>query len=127
MTICIPELFFSPGHFRWVMFAYLMMSFIYMALKKNLLAGIFCLTSLYMLRLIAGHELTGIPYSSWLLMFAFFMFLGLAFLKRCVDYDGKCPLGLFGIGSGFAAALVLAIYVNSPQVLALYRHPLFLL
>ena len=32
-------------------------------------------------------------------------------------------VGSMGISSGYIAALVLAFYINSPEVVTLYRHP----
>jgi 4-hydroxybenzoate polyprenyltransferase len=109
------------------------------------LVDVFCLAGLYTLRLIAGHEATGVAYSAWLLVFSMFIFLSLALVKRFVELKGarlRNQVELKGRGyaasdlelvaalgstSGFLAVLVLALYVNSREVLELYRQPLLLL
>jgi 4-hydroxybenzoate polyprenyltransferase len=119
-------------------------------LKRVALLDVFVLAGLYTIRLVAGHAATDIKYSSWLLMFSMFIFLSLALVKRYVELDsaeesspGK-PITSgrgymahdlevvtsLGTGSGYLAALVLALYVNSPQdstVNSLYAHPNLLL
>ncbi len=114
-------------------------------LKQVPLLDTFILAALYTLRLAAGHEATGVAYSSWLLVFSMFVFLSLALLKRFLelralrDQSGDTARGrgyvaadlelvaTLGLVSGYLAVLVLALYVNSPQVVILYRHPLLLL
>jgi len=93
------------------------------------------------LRVIAGNLATGIVFSLWLLPFAFFLFLSLAFSKRAADLiqhqqdNRKLLLGrgylttdldiicIAGICSGFLSSLVMALYINSYSVQLLYRRP----
>lgn len=114
-------------------------------LKQVVLLDVFLLAEFYTLRLIAGHEATGIEYSVWLLMFAMFVFLSLALVKRFrelqvlrarnqVDAAGRGYVAddldlvaTLGTSSGWLAALVLALYVNSQEVRVLYTHPTLLL
>jgi 4-hydroxybenzoate polyprenyltransferase/phosphoserine phosphatase len=116
-------------------------------LKRVALLDVFLLAGLYTIRLVAGHAATGIVYSNWLLMFSMFIFLSLALVKRYVELSdakeiesGKIAaagrgyvaadlelIGSLGTGSGYLAALVLALYVNSQQVIILYDHPNLLL
>ena len=114
-------------------------------LKRVPLLDAFVLAGLYTLRLIAGHVVTGIAYSAWLLVFSMFIFLSLALMKRFrelrtlrqqneMDAKGRGYtvddlelVATLGLVSGYLAVLVLALYVNSPQVLELYQHPLLLL
>jgi 4-hydroxybenzoate polyprenyltransferase len=116
-------------------------------IKRVVLLDVFFLAGLYTIRLVAGHAATDIVYSAWLLMFSMFIFLSLALVKRYVELDatkesdstttkvagrGYVPGDLelvtsLGTGSGFIAALVLALYVNSQQVVVLYAHPNLLL
>jgi 4-hydroxybenzoate polyprenyltransferase len=114
-------------------------------LKEVVLLDVFCLASLYTLRLIGGHEATGVAYSSWLLVFSMFIFLSLALVKRFVEVKaarsrqdsqvrgrgytaGDLELvSTLGASSGFLAVLVLALYVNSQEVRVLYSHPTLLL
>jgi 4-hydroxybenzoate polyprenyltransferase len=93
---------------------------------------------------VAGSAATGIVLSPWLLSFAFFLFLSLAFSKRAADLiqhqqdnrktvpgrgyvttdlDAVC---IAGMCSGFLSSLVLALYINSESVQLLYRQPIFL-
>ena len=114
-------------------------------LKQVAILDVFVLAGLYTLRLVAGHVATGIAWSAWLLMFSMFIFLSLALMKRfqelhslrqqnqhaakgrgytAQDLELVTTLGLV---SGFLAVLVLALYVNSEQVIKLYAHPTRLL
>jgi 4-hydroxybenzoate polyprenyltransferase len=113
-------------------------------LKQVSLLDVYCLAGLYTIRLIGGHEATAVKYSFWLLVFSMFIFLSLALVKRFVElhatqdsagalkgrgYAGA-DLGLvatLGASSGCLAVLVLALYVNSPEVQVLYRTPPLLL
>ena len=116
-------------------------------LKRVVLLDVFFLAGLYTMRLVAGSAATGIVNSSWLLMFSMFIFLSLALVKRYVELSGAREnengkpaaagrgyvardlelVASLGAGSGFLAALVLALYVNNPQVTGLYAHPNVLL
>lgn len=113
--------------------------------KRVALLDVFVLAGLYTLRLAAGHVVTGIAWSAWLLVFAMFLFLSLALLKRfpelqqlrrqnqthtegrgysVADTELVTTLGLM---CGALAVLVMALYVNSEQVPRLYRRPPLLL
>ena len=111
-------------------------------LKRKAVLDVLVLASLYSLRLLAGAVATGVELSQWLLAFAMFFFLSLAFLKRytellTVDGDresgsgrgyekGDLPLvGIMGVASGFLSVLVLTLYASSPKVESLYRRPGF--
>jgi 4-hydroxybenzoate polyprenyltransferase/phosphoserine phosphatase len=114
-------------------------------LKQVALLDVFCLAALYTIRLIGGHESTGVEYSFWLLVFSMFIFLSLALVKRFVELDalrrqnkpalegrgyaaGDAELvAALGSTSGYLAVLVLALYVNSEKVMVLYRRPMLLL
>ena len=134
------------GAFAAVLGLYLVMSTAYSCrLKSVALLDVFILAALYTVRLIAGHAVTGVVYSTWLLIFAMFIFLSLALLKRFIELRavrlqnlnevrgrGYSPGDLelittFGLVSGCVAVLVLALYVNSEQVVKLYKYPTALL
>jgi 4-hydroxybenzoate polyprenyltransferase/phosphoserine phosphatase len=110
-------------------------------LKSAVLIDVLVLAGLYTLRVIAGGAATGLGPSFWLLAFSMFLFLSLALVKRyselllvqaqekevaagrgyrLVDLE---TLAQFGMASGYAAVLVLALYINSTAVGALYRVP----
>jgi len=105
-------------------------------LKREPVADVFLLTALYEMRIVAGAVATSIPLSTWLLAFALFFFLSLACVKRFMEvsatggapgrgYAAQDALWMHSIGtsSGYMAILVLALYVNSPEVMRLYRQP----
>jgi len=110
-------------------------------LKRIALLDVFLLAGLYTIRLVAGHEATGVPYSVWLLVFSMFIFLSLALVKRFQElrtYNTHAPgrgyvledlelIASLGSSSGYLSVLVLALYVNSEQVRTLYQHPMRLL
>jgi hypothetical protein len=93
---------------------------------------------------LGGVAAAEVRFSTWLLAFAMFLFLSLAFLKRYTEVsamEGAATdpvqrrgylrgdrewLGSMGGASGYLSVLVLALYINSEQVLALYRAPLLL-
>jgi 4-hydroxybenzoate polyprenyltransferase len=109
-------------------------------LKKEPVVDVFVLAALYVVRVLAGGVATGIPISTWFLAFAMFLFLSLAFVKRYTELSlmkgalaGRGYIAgddrwmhAIGISSGYMAVLVLALYVNSPEVAHLYRRPLWL-
>ena len=112
-------------------------------LKKVVLLDVFVLAGLYTLRILAGHGATGIGYSNWLLGFSVFTFLSLALLKRYIELHRSTPstelagrgyhagdlqvVLVMGLASGYLAALVMALYINSKEVMELYHTPTLLL
>ncbi len=111
-------------------------------LKRVAVFDVFCLAGLYTLRIVAGAAAVMVPLSTWLVAFSVFAFLSLALLKRAADIDRLAPdevlpgrgysgkdaafVNGFGISSAIAACLVLALYVASEQVVAMYAEPLWL-
>ncbi|HSL21142.1 MAG TPA: UbiA family prenyltransferase [Vicinamibacterales bacterium] len=108
-----------------------------LALKRRPVADVFALTGLYVLRILAGGVATGIILSSWLLGFALFFFLSLAFVKRYSEvaasegwiagraycHDDAMWMHAVGTSVGYMAVLVLALYVNAPDTAGLYTRP----
>jgi len=82
--------------------------------------------------------------SHWLLAFALTLFLSLALTKRvselmawqsvALDHaPGRCyragdapVLEAMAVASGFLACLIMVLYIQSPEILRLYRRPEFL-
>lgn len=111
------------------------------SLKRMLLIDVLTLAGLYTIRIIAGATATGTDVSFWLLAFSIFFFLSLALVKRFVELDDTKLergvrvagrgyraedidiIGQAGVASGFAAALVLALYIQSDSVRELYDQP----
>jgi len=136
---------FVSRSFVTVLMTYLMLTSLYsFYLKRLLVLDVLTLALLYTLRVVAGSLAPGIVLSPWLLSFAFFLFLSLAFSKRAADLvqhrrdnrsvvpgrgyittdlDAVC---IAGMCSGFLSALVLALYINSESVQLLYQRPVFL-
>lgn len=135
---------FLPASTRLWLCAYLALTFAYsIFLKERLLVDVFVLAGLYTLRVLAGGSATGIAISPWTLAFSMFLFLSLAMVKRyseLVSAAGTSDalprrnyyrsdlsvLSSLGTASGYIAVLVLALYIHSPEVTNLYRHPLWL-
>ncbi|MDQ0320087.1 4-hydroxybenzoate polyprenyltransferase/phosphoserine phosphatase [Pararhizobium capsulatum DSM 1112] len=110
-------------------------------LKRKLLVDVFALAGLYTVRIVAGSAATDTELSFWLLSFSIFFFLSLALVKRYVElheYDGEdgaqVPgrgymaddyemVGQAGVASAFTAALVLALYIHSKEMLEMYTVP----
>lgn len=110
-------------------------------LKKQPILDVMLLSSFYALRILAGGYATDIPPSPWLLAFSMFIFTSLALVKRVSelkaltqsqveraskkDYrvDDLQILNIFGVTTGSLAILVLALYVNNPDVHSLYPSP----
>lgn len=104
------------------------------------------LAGLYTLRVIAGGFSAHAETSFWLLAFSSFIFFSLAIVKRLselqiIDVDGSNAASmqyrgyrtsdmpvLMGLGTASAmmAVLVMALYINSPDIVALYNDPHFL-
>jgi 4-hydroxybenzoate polyprenyltransferase/phosphoserine phosphatase len=111
-------------------------------LKRKPVWDVMMLAGLYTLRVFAGSAATGIVISPWLLAFSMFLFFSLAVVKRQTELvqhlrSGKTEklsgrgylpedlgmLSAMAASSGYMAVLVMALYVNSGDVLPLYRHP----
>ena len=113
-------------------------------LKRVLIVDVLLLAALYALRVLSGGFAADIPVSPWLLAFSMFLFLSLAFVKRYAELRNTEYHGLeessrrnyatqdsellksFGAASGYLSVLVLVLYINSREVVALYRSPTIL-
>jgi len=109
-------------------------------LKRISTADVMTLAILYTLRIIAGSVAINVLLSSWLMAFSVFVFVSLAYLKRytetsalSIDADKEHGRGYsvedsetmfsLGISNITASVLVLALYINSDEVTALYKNP----
>lgn len=112
-----------------------------LGLKRVVLVDCLMLALLYTLRIVAGAAAISNNLSFWLIAFSVFIFLSLAFVKRYAEimslllsdqvniknvhgrgytsYDAPL-IQTKGIVSGYTAVLVLALYLNSDEVLLLY-------
>lgn len=133
---------FVGGQFMPWLLAYFVVTCAYSwGLKRLVLVDCLTLALLYTLRIVAGAAAVAQPLSFWLLAFSVFLFLSLAFVKRYAELEVQVLRGkqkihgrgyhttdaplvqTMGIVSGYASALVLALYLNSDAVLQLYRAP----
>jgi 4-hydroxybenzoate polyprenyltransferase len=133
---------FLPAKFCLVLAAYYVVTSAYsLFLKRFLLVDALALAGLYTLRIIAGAAAVVVELSFWLLLFSIFLFLSLAFVKRFAELEAlrrqqrlraagrgylveDLPvLQSLGIASGYLSVLVLALYINSPAIEALYHRP----
>jgi len=110
-------------------------------LKRLALIDCLTLAVLYTLRIIAGAAAVAITLSFWLLAFSVFIFLSLAFVKRYAELQVQAQAGnshahgrgyavtdaplvqTLGITAGYAAVLVLALYLHGETVVTLYAQP----
>ncbi|HET7844444.1 MAG TPA: UbiA family prenyltransferase [Xanthomonadales bacterium] len=145
--LLVPLLLVVSAAFAWslpraaqlALATYAAVAFAYCVLLKRLLwLDVVALAALYTVRVVAGAAAIAVVASPWLLAFAGFLFTSLAVLKRHADLvrqDGldlagrayragdAVPLLALGASAGVTAVLVLALYVNSPDVRVLYRTP----
>lgn len=109
--------------------------------KRRAVVDVTVLAGLYTVRVIAGGVAIGVPLSPWLLAFSIFFFFALAAVKRQAELVDNLKAGKIkptgrgyrnedveiisqmAIGSGYVSILLLALYMNSPAVAALYSSP----
>src|SRR5262249_54211065 len=110
-------------------------------IKQVMLLDIILLALLYTVRILAGGYAATVPVSQWLLAFSMFFFLSLACIKRYSEllrlkrtnqsgargrgyYSSDLEqIAIFGSTSGYISILVLALFVNSKDISALYSNP----
>lgn len=108
-----------------------------LGLKRRLWLDQVLLSALYALRVVAGALAASVLPSPWLVSFSLFVFLSLAALKRYSELvrtsfvqlpgrayrKGDAPIVAgFGIAAALAAIVVLALYVNAPEVARMYAR-----
>lgn len=131
--------------FAIVLICYYILTFAYsFYLKRVVLIDVVTLASLYTVRIVAGAAAIAVPLTFWLLAFSIFVFLSLAIVKRYTELlalkekSAKKTLGRgyqvedvellssLGGSSGYISVLVLALYINSSEVKALYDQPMLM-
>ncbi len=131
----------GPAFAGWLLLYFALTCAYSFGLKRHVIIDCLTLALLYTLRVIAGAAAAGITLSFWLLAFSAFLFLSLAFVKRYAELDlyarsgreqahgrgyltSDAPLiQMLGVVSGYASALVLALYLHSDAVARLYATP----
>jgi 4-hydroxybenzoate polyprenyltransferase len=132
-----------PPAFWLVISAYVALNLAYtFYLKRKLLVDVIALSGAYTLRILAGNAAGPIELSNWLLAFSMFLFLSLALVKRYVELDTASAdpkdekrimgrgyrrddldmVSQLGVASGFAAVVVLALFVEGAGKSGLYSH-----
>jgi 4-hydroxybenzoate polyprenyltransferase len=131
-----------PMQARLSLAGYALASLLYsLKLKQLLFVDVISLAVFYTFRVVYGGAVTGIRISVWTLAFSLFLFTSLATVKRLTELR-KASANLTGMSryrgyrdedanhlsslaaaAGYVAVLVLALYINSPDVQLLYRHP----
>lgn len=112
--------------------------------KRIAILDVIVIAGLYTLRLVGGAAAIRVEVSDWLFAFSMFIFFSLAFAKRHAELakspreeansDAQVPgrgyrpsdlpyIALLGTVSGYLAVVVLAFYITSREVLALYERP----
>ena len=108
-------------------------------LKRITIVDVITLALLYMIRILAGAVITRIDLSFWFVGVTLFLFLSLALVKRYAEVSAHTAHGAvpgrgyrsgdepvilaLGVGSGIAAILLLAIYIQSDAVRLIYAAP----
>ena len=111
-----------------------------LGLKRYPLVDVLALAMLYTLRVLGGAAAILVAPSFWILVFSMFLFFSLALAKRYVELDVTKAAGrlgapgrgyraddmpalqTMGTASGYLAVLVVAFYINSPDVTDRYGH-----
>ncbi|MGY8681743.1 UbiA family prenyltransferase [Bradyrhizobium sp. UFLA05-153] len=110
-------------------------------LKRKMFVDVVVLAMLYAIRIVAGCVAAKVQISHWLFIFSMFVFTSLALIKRYVELATRLDRGLpdrsdrdyrvrdldvvsaLGAAAGLNAVTIFALYVASPDVQILYRHP----
>jgi len=142
LALAVAIAIFLPPRFAEVLATYFALTTAYsFYLKRFMLIDALALAGLYTLRIIAGAAAVDVPLSFWMLLFSVFLFLSLAFVKRFAELnDLRRQNGLqaagrgyrvedlsvlqsLGSAAGYLSVLVLALYINSPEIGVLYHRP----
>ncbi len=120
---------------------YLLSNLYSLYLKRKIVLDICVLSILYIIRVVAGGVVTDIELSLWLIAFLIFFFFSLAAVKRQAELVDMTQRGILmakgrgyhvndlpiicmvGLAGGYISVLVMALYVNSPEVQELYTVP----
>lgn len=134
---------FLPLAFSLALVGYYVVTLLYsLWLKRQMMVDVVTLGVLYTCRIIAGALAFQIALTFWMLAFSMFMFLSLALVKRYAELSdarrrgkegqtrgrGYFPddlemISSLGAASGYIAVMVLALYIQEQNIIALYRHP----
>ncbi len=136
------SLFYLNLNFQLIIITYLICTIVYsLHIKKLVVLDIILLATLYTIRIFAGAVAIDVNLTEWLLVFSMFFFLSLACVKRFSELQLNIKKGyrkrligrgyynkdieqiaIFGTSSGYISVLVMALYLNSVDVKALYSN-----
>ena len=121
---------------------YSLLNFLYSTyLKKLIVIDICCLGLFYVLRVYAGSLSTEIGLSFWLVAFSLFLFLALGAIKRMNEIvksvksnqravhgrgyltSDLSVISQISVGFSFSSIVLLALYLNSANVVEAYNNP----
>ncbi|MBV6501870.1 MAG: hypothetical protein CJBNEKGG_04400 [Prosthecobacter sp.] len=149
VLVCLTALVacWQPEKARWWLACYTVTALAYSwRLKTYLVMDVVALASFYGLRVLYGGAAAAIPVSVWTMVFCLFLFSTLALVKRYAEVaaqeddppadhsalrrpyrvqDRTVLLGLACAGTN-TSLLVVALYLNSPEVRAIHQHPQWL-
>lgn len=131
-----------PQQFGLLLLTYLGTTVLYsFSLKKKMIVDVVTLAILYTIRIFAGAAAIDVVVSEWLFTFSLMIFAALALIKRHVELAARLDRGLadpsnrdyklsdlpviaaLAAAAGMNSITVLALYVSSPEITALYSHP----
>lgn len=130
--------------FTLILLIYLVLTLAYsFRLKAAMIVDVITLAALYTIRIIAGAEAIDVYLSSWLLLFSIFFFLSLGYLKRYTELAvAKEPkrllkgrgyvasdlqiVAMSGVSTGMVSILVMALFIDDPDILRVYAEPALL-
>jgi len=137
------SLWLLPPMFAAALAGYYVMTLAYsLVLKRRMVVDVITLALLYTVRIIAGTFAFAVAATFWMLAFSMFIFLSLALVKRYAElhdarnrgktqpssgrgyYTEDLPmLASLGGAAGYMSVMVLALYIQDQNTMALYRHP----
>ena len=136
------SLMWLPSYFLLCLGIYYLLTMVYSFWAKNrIVVDVMFLAGLYTMRILSGAAAISVKPSFWILAFSMFIFLSLAMVKRYAELyvvlksgkdkargrgylvDDLPLLQSLGGSSGYLSVLVLALYINSPEVHLLYSRP----
>lgn len=136
--------FVSPAFFATLGVYYVATTLYSFSLKKRMIVDVITLALLYTLRVFAGAAAIGVSVSEWLFTFSLLVFTALALIKRYVELATRLDKGLsdpsnrnykitdlpviaaLAAAAGMNSIMVLALYVSSDDVAAMYSRTQFL-
>ncbi len=139
----VGSVYLLPLPFTLALASYYLLTLAYsISLKRLIVVDVITLALLYTLRIIAGTLAFEVSLTFWMLAFSMFIFLSMALVKRYAELrearnngrvektrgrgyypDDLEMISSLGAASGYLSVMVLALYIQDQQTVALYQHP----